>query len=81
MEPQKNILIPDMMKTIYKEGNSMNEVLKKEIKKVYPEMVVDWEFEGEVQFYTSPAMAEKGDDTYLRCGYFKYGKLQMPEDW
>lgn len=59
----------------------MNESLKKAIKKEYPEMVVEYEFEGEVQFYTSPAMAEKGDDTYLKCGYFKNGKLEMPEEW
>lgn len=59
----------------------MNERLKAEIKKQYPEMVVEYEYNGEVQFYTSPAMAEKGDDTYLKCGYFKNGKLEMPEEW
>lgn len=59
----------------------MNERLKAEIKKQYPEMVVVFEFPGEVQFYTSPKMAEKGDEVFLKCGYLKGGKLQMPEVW
>lgn len=59
----------------------MNESLKAAIKKVYPDMVVEYEFAGEVQFYTSPAMAEKGDDRYLKSGFFKNGKLEMPEEW
>lgn len=59
----------------------MNESLKAAIKKVYPDMVVEYEYAGEVQFYTSPEMAKRGDDTYLKSGFFKNGKLEMPEEW
>ena len=64
-----------------KGGKRMNEALKREIKKIYPDMVVEYEFAGEVQFYTSPAMALKGDDTFLKTAYFKNGKLEMPVEW
>lgn len=59
----------------------MNERLKAEIKKQYPDMVVEYEFEGEVQFYTSPVMAEKGDDTYLKCGIMRAGRLEVLHEW
>lgn len=59
----------------------MNERLKAEIKKQYPDMVVDYEYEGEVQFYTSPVMAEKGDDTYLKCGIMRAGRLEVLHEW
>lgn len=59
----------------------MNERLKSEIKKQYPDMVVEYEFEGEVQFYTSPVMAEKGDDTYLKCGIMRAGRLEVLHEW
>lgn len=59
----------------------MNERLKAEIKKQYPEMVVEYEYNGEVQFYTSPSMAEKGDDTYLKCGIFRGGRLEILHEW
>lgn len=59
----------------------MNEKLKAEIKKQYPEMVVEYEYNGEVQFYTSPAMAKKGDDTYLKCGIFRGGRLEVLHEW
>ena len=59
----------------------MNKRLKEEIKKVYPDMVVEYEFDGEVQFWTNPKKAEDGDDTYLKCGIWKNGKLEILHEW
>lgn len=59
----------------------MNESLKKAIKKEYPNMVVEYEYEGEVQFYTSPDMAKHGDDRYLKCGLMRGGKLEVLHEW
>ena len=59
----------------------MNERLKAEIKKQYPNMVVEYEYEGEVQFYTSPEMAERYDDTYLKSAFMRNGKLNVLHEW
>lgn len=59
----------------------MNERLKADIKKQYPEMVVDFEFNGEVQFYANQKIAAEMNDEYLKSAFYRGGKLVILDDF
>ncbi len=59
----------------------MNEQLKADIKKQYPEMVVDFEFNGEVQFYANQKIASEMNDEYLKAAFYCGGKLVILDDF
>ena len=59
----------------------MNDMLKAKIKEDYPNMVVNFEYDGEVQFYRNEKQAAEMDEEKMLCAIWHRGKVMYLNEW